>query len=57
MTVWVCGAGLSTEPRLQDAVSECIGLVETELAGASASVVFAFASGSPYRAKRKTSNS
>lgn len=45
MTVWVCGAGLSTEPRLQDAVSECIGLVQTELAGASASVVFAFASG------------
>ena len=45
MTEWLCGAGLSTEPRLQDAVSECVGLIESELADASASLVFAFASG------------
>ncbi len=45
MTEWVCGAGLSTEPRLQDAVSECVGLIESELADAPASLVFAFASG------------
>ena len=41
----VCAAGLSTRPRLQDAVLECCESIAAELAGAAPSLLFAFASG------------
>ena len=46
MSGLVCGSGLSTRTRLQEAVLECTESIEAGLGGAGASLVFAFASGS-----------